>query len=623
MNKKRPKPPRIAAWILGLIARRDDEFPLFGDFNEEFNEIVRERGVRYARFWYRRHLMRSLPSIIRGAVVWRLSLMHNYLSVSVRNILHNKGYSFINIAGLALGMTAFLFFAAWILHELSYDKFHENAPYIYRVNEKLHYGETIRHSARTPGLLSPELARDFPEIRYTARHAWTGKRVVSRNDVIHYEQYIACVDPAFLNIFSLPLIKGSRHTALNDPYSMVITEKTALKYFGDKDPVGKTLLLDNRIEFTITGVMKNTPSNSHLYFDMLVPFEIVGELGWLIDSWEFGLGATYVCLNENTDAAAFEEKIAWCIRDQDADSNIELYLQPFTDIYLGADSAKAIGSGRIQYVYIFSIISLLIITMACINFINLSTARSETRAKEIGVRKVIGAGRRDLIRQLLTETVVLAFAALILSIIFIAILLPQFNKLTGESFTALHFLNRTFIPAALIITLLTGLLSGAYPALYLSSLQPLKGIKKNIKSGTRASVLRKGLVLIQICISLLFIISTGILYSQIDFLRNKDLGFDKEHIVSIPLGISNSDNFRIYRELKTSLKQIPGIVSVTGAFTHPLHFGTHSDNVVFKDKRLDENIPVGITSVDFGYIETLNIEILKDRSFSPEYGSER
>jgi len=556
-------------------------------------------------------------------IYWRFAMFKNYLTIAFRNLRRQKIYSLINISGLALGMTAFLIIAVWVWHEISYDRFHEHAGRIYRVAEKRHFPDQVRLSNRTPGPLSTALKENFPEIKSVARVAWTGERVLRYQDKIHYENDILTVDPDFLRIFTFPMVVGDRAKALDDPYSVVVTESAAAKYFGNEDPLGKVLNLDNRFDLTVTAVVENVPENSHLQFGMLVPFEMVERLGWNIRTWGFSVALTYLHLGDQVDVQAFEEKIAGSVKEYDEDTNIELFLQPLTRIHLFTNITNPDAQGRIQYLLIFSMVGILVLFMACFNFMNLTTARSEYRAKEIGLRKVVGAARKHLVRQFLAEAVFLAFAALLITVLLIQLFLPVFNKITGESVSISNFANVWIFLFVIGITLLVGLFSGSYPALVLSSFQPVKVLQGGLSSRYKGSVLRKILVLVQMSISLILIIVSSVIFQQIGFLKNKDLGFDQEHVVSLPLGISNQENSQIFQNFKDSVEQSPRIVSVTASFTHPTDFATQVKNVVYKGKSIGEDIPLNLTSVEYGFIETLRIKMLKGRSFSREFGTEK
>ncbi len=550
-------------------------------------------------------------------------MLKNYLTIAFRNLNRQKIYSLINISGLALGMAAFLIIAVWVWHEFSFDRFHEHAGRIYRVAEKRHFPNQVQLSNRTPGPLSAALKENFPEIKSVARVAWTGERVLRYQNQVNYVNGILTVDPDFLRIFTFPMVVGDSAKALDDPYSVVVTESAAAKYFGNEDPLGKVLNLDNRFDLTVTAVVKDVPENSHLQFGMLVPFEMVERLGWDIRNWGFSMALTYLHLGDQVDVQAFEEKIAGMVKKYDEKTNIELFLQPLTRIYLFTNIVNPDAQGRIQYILIFSLVGILILFMACVNFMNLTTARSEYRAKEIGMRKVVGATRKHLVRQFLAEAVFLAFTALLITAPLIQLFLPVFNKITGESFSMSNFATIWILLFVIGITLLVGLFSGSYPALVLSSFKPVKVLQGSLYSRYKGSILRKILVLVQMSISLILIIVSIVIFQQIGFLKNKDLGFDKEHVVSLPLGISNLENSQIFRNFKDIVEQNPRIVSVTASFTHPTDFATQVKNVVYKGKSIGEDIPLNLTSVEYGYIETMKIKILKGRSFSREFGTEK
>ncbi len=583
------------------------------DFSQEFGVCQNEKAEIFTGIERQKFKYANLSFV----------MFKNYLTIAFRNLRRQKIYSLINISGLALGMTAFLIIAVWVWHEISYDRFHEHASRIYRVAEKRHFPDQVRLSNRTPGPLSTALKENFPEIKSVARVAWTGERVLRYQDEVHYENDILTVDPDFLRIFTFPMVVGDSAKALDEPFSVVVTESAAAKYFGKEDPLGKVLNLDNRFDLTVTGVMEDVPENSHLQFGMLVPFEMVERLGWDIRNWGFSMALTYIHLLDQVDVQAFEEKIAGNVKKYDEATNIELFLQPLTRLHLFTNIANPDARGRIQYLLIFSLVGILILFMACFNFMNLTTARSEYRAKEIGLRKVVGARRKHLVRQFLAEAVFLAFAALLITAPLIQLFLPVFNEITGESFSISNFTNVWILLFVIGITVLIGLFSGSYPAFMLSSFQPVKVLQGGQSSRYKGSVIRKILVLVQMSISLILIIVSSVIFQQIGFIKNKDLGFDQEHVVSLPLGIANQENSQIYQNFRDIVKQNPRILSVTAGFTHPTDFASQIRNIVYKGKRIDEDIPINLTSVEYGFIETLKIKMLKGRSFNQEFGAER
>jgi putative ABC transport system permease protein len=617
---------RIPRWVEGLLKSFYPEDTLqekLGDFQELFPDDIQKKGKFRTALWYFFQIIRLLRSQSQLSLYWGFAMFKNYVTIAFRSLKRHKVYSVITILGLTLGMAAFLLISVWTLHELSFDRFHENASSIFRVSEKRHFPDQIRQNFCTPAPLSEELKTNFPEIQQSARVAMTGERVLKHGNKIFYEDYILTVDPEFFDIFSFPFIEGDRFSALDNPNAIVITQQVAQKYFGKENPIGKTLTMDNKLDFSVTGVIKDVPSNSHLQFDMLVPFDVVKRLGWATDAWDFSMALTYIQLDESIDYRKFEQKIAGLVKNHDKNTNIELFLKPLTKIYLYSSYDNPDGQGRIQYVYIFSLLGILILIVACINFMNLATARSEFRVREIGMRKVIGASRAHIIRQFLVEAIFIAFLSLLLTPLLIQIVLPGFNQITQETFALSHFSSAAMIFVMLGVTFFTGILSGSYPALFLSSFEPLNVMKKNFKSGPKGPFLRKGLVLVQLSISLILLILSAVIYSQIEYLKTKDLGLDKEQVVSIPLGISNLENSQIYKRFKNEVVRSHAVENVTAAFTHPTSFGTQAKDVVFEGRKLDEEMPINITSVDFDFIETLKIEVLRGRSFSQEFGAEK
>ena len=623
MDREYHKVPRWAYRFLGSLYAEDVLQEKLGDLEELRHDEIQKKGKFRTTFWYLFQIIRLLRSQSQLSFYWGFAMFKNYVTIAFRSLKRHKVYSLITISGLTLGMAAFLLISVWVLHELSFDRFHDNATSIFHVFEKRHFPDQVRQNFGTPGPLSEQLRADFPEIRESVRVAMTGERVLRYEDKIFYEDSILTVDPEFFVMFSFPFIEGDREMALVHPNGIIIAERVAQKYFGREDPIGKILTMDNRFDFTVAGVIKDVPSNSHLQFDMVVPFDVVEKLGWVTDAWDFSMALTYIQLEESIDYRKFEQKIAGLVKSHDEDTNIELFLQPLTKIHLYSSYDNPDGQGRIQYVYMFSLLGILILIVACINFMNLATARSEYRSREIGLRKVIGASKAHIIRQFLVEAIFIAFISLLLTPLLIQIFLPGFNQITEETFALSDFLSAAMIFVILGVTLFTGILSGSYPALFLSSFEPVIVLKKRSASGQRGTFLRKGLVLVQLSISLILLILSAVIFSQIDYLKSKDLGLSKVHVVTIPLGIANEENSQIYKRFKNEIKQTSQIENVTAAFTHPTYFGTQAKDVVFEGRKLDEEMPINVTSVDFDFIETLKIEVLEGRSFAEEYGAEK
>lgn len=545
------------------------------------------------------------------------------MTVALRNLKKNKWYSLITLSGLIVGFTLFFLIYIWILNELSYDRYHQNADFIYRVGERKHFSGHTNVGYNTPGLLADSLRENFSEVEYAVRTAWTGERVIRRGERQYFENDIICADKDFFSMFTFHFIKGNAQTSLNEPYGAIITESFSQKYFGDEDPIGKQLEMENKYTFTVTGLIKDVPANSHFWFGMVVPFEIVEKLGWRMKTWEFSLATTFVHLKPGIDVKGFEKKIASQVKKHHKGSRTELFLQPLTEMHLYSTSGNTGGLRRIQYIYVFSVVGFLILCMAGINYMNMATARSEMRSLEIGIRKVVGAGKMSLVRQFLLEAVLLSMLALVLVPVLLYLLLPEFNAITGEQFTFSIFLKPGMILAMLLIALITGILSGSYPALVLSSLKPKTIFQYGAVGKLRGIKIRTILVSVQIISFLLLISGASIIGRQLSYLKNLELGIDKNNVMIIPLGISNQDNVSVYRSLKNELSSYPAVQNISGSFTHPFRFGTPGLRVTHQGKRLDKDVAIKLTSVDYDYLETLKINILEGRGFSRQYGDEK
>lgn len=416
-------------------------------------------------------------------------MIKNFVKIALRNITKHKGYSFINITGLAAGMACCLLITIWVLDELSYDRFHENAQNLYRVEENQDYSGREYHVNVTPYPLAPVLKDEIPEIEEAARYVSAGGKLLRYGDKVFFENNIRAVDPSFLEMFAFPLALGTVDAALESPYSIVISKEMNEKHFGSEDCLGKSILVNNEHEFMVTGVLDTLPHNSILQFDFLIPYEF--------------------------------------LKTRMPQTRTTLILMPFTQIHLHAYFGWNRDPGAIQYVYIFSIIALFVLLIACINFMNLSTARSANRAKEVGLRKVVGAQKHHLIRQFYGESIVYAFIALVFAVILVTILLPVFSKLAGKELTwDVAGIGPLFI-GLFVLTILTGVIAGSYPALFLSTFQPVKVLRGGLKSGAASSTFRRILVVVQFSLSILLIIGTTIVYKQLNYMQHKNLGWDK------------------------------------------------------------------------------------------------
>ena len=539
-------------------------------------------------------------------------MLKNYIKTALRNIRRSKIYSFINILGLAVGMAVCFLILLYVRHEFSFDRFHEKADQIYRINtEWLIEGQSQVHET-TAAPVAPALLNDFPEVQKAVRFRRIGA-TINQNGRSFEEQRVFMVDPSFFEMFTFPLVQGDPETALSDKTSMVITEEMAEKYFGDRDPLGQALSLFNRFDFKITGIARNIPSNSYLQFDFLIRFDLVNDFSNFnyLKSWGAWNFTTCVLLPEDYPVSRFTEKSIGLIkkyRGEDSTNPQKLHLQPLTSIYLQAYN-------RINYIYFFSAIAAVILLLACINFMNLSIAQSSTRAREVGMRKVIGALRHQLVRQFIGESMVLTFLAFPIALILVELFLPSFNALFMTHLRSGYIQNLPFIGAIIGIALLVSLVSGSYPAFYQSALRPVQSLKGEFKSGAKTSLLRSLLVVFQFSVSIILIISTLVIFNQMRFIKNRNLGFDRDYIVNVPILDGELRQKRDY--IKAELLRNTNILNVSVSSFMP---GSHpNQSVDWEGRQEDEELMMAWYSVDYDFLDTFQIELLEGREFSRDF----
>ena len=547
----------------------------------------------------------------------------NYIKIAWRNIKRYKGYSFINIFGLSLGLACCILILLWVQDELNYDRFHTNADDLYRVVTEFHKTEPVTHYWPVCAPLAPALKEEYPEIVKATRFTRLRRgQLIKFAEKKFLEPRICLTDPDFFSMFTFPFLEGDPQTALSNPNSIVLLETVSAKYFGDENPIGKVLNINNEYDFTVTGVMKEIPENSTLQFDFLVPFVRIEdfEQAWaVLDNWTLSGFATYIQLEKMASSEVLENKIAYYLKKHVPESEDVIYLQSFNDIHLYSSHIRfgIEGQGDIAYVFIFSLVALFVLIIASINFMNLATARSANRAKEVGLRKVVGAKRAQLIRQFFCESVGMAFFSLILAVGLVELFLPVFANLSGKTLV-LDFSSHIHILLAIIImTLITGFLSGTYPALFLSSLRPVKVLKGTLKTEGRGLLFRRVLVVSQFSLSILLIICTIVVSRQIGYMQNKKLGFDREHVVYLPI---REDLAEKYETLKTELVNKAGIMNVAASSSLPTSgVILTTDKVSWEGKNPEDNVVLEVTSTGYDFIETFDMEMVEGRSFSKEF----
>jgi putative ABC transport system permease protein len=550
-------------------------------------------------------------------------MFKNYLKIALRNLIRQKAYSFINISGLAIGLACFVIIMFYIRYEFSYESHHKNGDRIYRVNIiQQHSGGEFKISySMVP--LGKALAEEVPEVNDFARLFKTRGILVKYKDKIFYENNTVFTDPGIFDLFTIPVMSGQMESALSGKFSVVITESIAEKYFGEQNPIGQTLLInnliDNEISFTVTAVVKDFPENTHIKADFLISFNTLAELVGqeFMNNWISVNLQTYILLPENQNLADIEDKISSVyIAHSSSEVKKRFELEQFSRIHLYSDVSTF---GDIQYIYIFLAIGVLILLIASINFMNLSTARSARRASEVGLRKVVGAGHWQLIRQFLGESTLMSFLAFMIALLIVDNILPVFKNLTGQELFFPPLDDWSFYGLLIVITLAVGFFSGSYPALYLSAFPPVSILKGKSGSGRKGSNFRKLLVVIQFTIAITLIICTLSISSQLNYMRNKKLGLRKDQIVVVP--VNGGDLRKDIAPFKQALLKNSNITNVSGSLMLPSRIGLYN-NVTWEGAADNESIPLIFNRVDYDFLETYGIELVKGRNFSREYSSD-
>lgn len=554
-------------------------------------------------------------------------MLGNYLKVALRNLLRQKGYSFINIVGLAVGMTCCILIMLWVVNELSFDRFHENADRIYRLCHRITIGGNESRGASGSAPMAPAIMQKYPEVVNAARLTSENRILVQYQEKVFYEEMVRYADNSVFEVFTFPMIRGDVGSALQAPYSVVITQEIARKYFRDEDPVGKTLRMDGRNDFTVTGVVRDVPQNSHFSFDLLCSFQtLYAEERQGVDVWGWFGYYTYLLLDQKSDWTELEEKFPALIEThmgatlQRVGASVELFLQPLSSIHLYSKlQGELTAGGDIGYIYLFSGIAVFILMIACINFVNLSTARSAMRVKEVGVRKALGAGRGKLMGQFLGETVIYGLLSVMVAAILLELSLPLFNSIAGSQLGVNYLKTWWVIPGLLCLALAVGVAAGSYPAFFLSSFRPVNVLKGGFKAGGVNLRFRNLLVVTQFVISIALVIGTITIYQQIAFMKDKELGFDKEHVLVIPdVGDVTQQSIR---SIKEELSGLAGVVHVAASNTVPGRGGI-ATNYVPEGFSEDESQLMRTVNFDHDFVATLGLELVAGRNFSADLATD-
>jgi putative ABC transport system permease protein len=564
-------------------------------------------------------------------------MLKNYFKIAFRNLSKNKGYSAINILGLAMGLATCLLITLYIVDELSFDRYNKDAARIYRVDSDIKFGGSDLHLAVASDPMGATLKKDYPQVEeYTRIYSSAGDKLIKKGNEYINEPNVANVDSTFFNVFTIPAIAGNTTTALNEPNTVVLTASAARKYFGSTNVLGKTIEAD-KVPYKITAVVQDVPANSHFKLDFF----------FSMDNANYGWGNflshnfhTYIRLQKGTDYKAFEKnfpafidkyvlaqaKQFMNIKSMDdfkkGGNRLEYTLMPLLDIHLHSDRFPELSTnGNIQYVYIFGAVALFVLLIACINFMNLSTARSINRAKEVGVRKVLGTDRRTLVLQFLFESVITVTIALVIGLVVASLTLPLFNDLSAKSLSMRQLLDWRMLPFILVLPFLIGALAGSYPAMFLSRFKPIVVLKGNANTGFKKSNMRSALVIIQFFFSIVLTIGTIVVFQQLNYIQTKKLGFNKDQVLVINGAYVLNHNVDAF---KNAVLAMPGVKSGTLSSFLPVAASSRTDNTFFTEAalRADNGINMQRWGVDYDYIRTLGMEMLSGRNFSKEYGTD-
>ena len=633
---KKPQLPRFSRWLIRRIFKDEFEEKL-GDFIEIYGTFAeKKRGYRtQLRFWM--YLLQSIPEYFKDSLCMGGTMLINYLKIALRNFYKHKSYSLINILGLAIGSACCILILMYTTDELSFDKTHEKGDRIYRVLSFSTMGTTTRHYATIPPAMAPELVDSIPEVESSVRiYGPYDLRGLNKDREVELSE-LYWADPTFFKIFSYEFIRGNPETIFNNPNSLVISESLARRIFGNEDPLGKLLSFEQfeSRALQVTGIIRDVPRNSHFRFHAISPFtgiqHLLGNPFPLLADAFYSRNRlfTYLLLREDADMLAVEHKIGetaeakWGELYRQKGTSRTYPLQKLKDIHLKSRWEGEIAEqGHFSSVILFSGIAIFVLLIACFNFINLSTARSSIRAKEVGMRKVLGSFKGQLIRQFLFESIFLSLLSLILGILLVSMSLPAFNRLSGKEFDSSFLLNLPILAGILGIMIISGFLAGCFPAFVLSAFKPVHVLKGRLGSTTKRSTFRKILVTAQFSISIFMIIGVLTIIEQMNYLKNTNLGFNKEQMLIVPFfGSRQNESDQRYEDLKQRLKQNPGIVSLAYSTTVPGTFPGY-EGFLPEGRGEEEIVRAATFFVGYDFLATYGIELTEGRDFSREFSTD-
>ncbi|MFC1726156.1 ABC transporter permease [candidate division KSB1 bacterium] len=626
MIKEKNKTPKFAALLLGFLLNHKHPEEMIGDYEEQYNQISSAKGKFLARLWYRLQIIAAIPAFVNNSIFWSFIMFRNYLKTSLRIMRKQKGYTIINILGLALGLAICILILRYIQDEMSYDNYHNNVDRLYRISENFVSRSLVRDFATVGPPVGIFLRYYYPEVEKVARLQRRTRNVVKKGNNLFYENSLYLAEQEIFDIFKFDFIFGNPENALDQPKTAVISERIAKKYFGERNPLGETINISfdyfdrEKYDYVVKGVIKDPPTNTHLKCDFLLSFKTI-EISDMEDDWGWTSFYTYIKVAPTADIEAFNRKIRNIENVYGKEDTKNTYfLQSVPKIHFYSKLAgETEPPGNLINIYVASAICLLILLIACFNFINLSTARSSLRAKEVGVRKVVGAQRSQLIRQFLNESMIITLCSLILSLTIAAFSLPVFNRLMLKEFTYSDFFNPATILYAVLLAVAVGFIAGSYPAFYLSLYRPSAVLKSSTAAKSGGSLIRRILVVSQYTVSITLLILAVIFYRQIDYMKNKDLGFEKEQKLILPVFLSefNLD----YQTVKDEFSRIPHVEGITVSSGVPGYgVGGWTTAIVGADD--DKAQVMAYLIVDPDFIPEYRMDIISGRNFIRQNASD-
>ncbi len=637
MNQKNcHRPPKIAEWILRKIHSDNGDYTHLGDFREVYSQLIQTRGALSAWMWYWLQVFRSIPGFVINKIYWSVAMFRNYLVISFRNIVRNKWFSIIKIVGLSVGMAAFLLILFYVQFELSYDRFHEKGDqiHLFLTRDTWTRKDVIEYTAGSPEPLAAALIENIPEVVNATciMKPWAPKTVLQYGEKRFFEKGIYA-DHNFLNIFTFPLVKGNPRKALVEPNTIVISENVAQKLFGKNDPMGKTIVYRERssmYELKVTGVAEPIPPNSHLQSDFFISVETLVQdksKKWMINVWNVGNFTTFVELAKNASTAEVEKKILAFTAQLTGATPEELKgyaiaLQPIKDIHLRSQIRDQESSRmEIRYVTLFISIALVILLIACINYMNLTTARSATRSREIGIRKVVGANRKQLFKQFIGESCFITLLSMGIALLLIHVVLPWFRSLIGIDLPVDYLQNTSFLISIIASWLFISLFAGSYPALILSATKPINVFRDFATSGKKGSAFRNLLVVVQFTASVVLIVGTVVIFGQMNYVKNRRLGYDREHVIVI-LTHEKETGLKA-QAIKNKLLQYPEVIGVSISGALPLDVRSRFLNQQFEgEDGQTVRMNIRFDYIDYDFLDVFKIEMAQGRNFSKEFSDD-